>query len=114
MELPQYYRPPGYEGQDIVLKMKKSIYGQVDSPQLFYEHLKRGMTKLGFEPAASDPCLFIHKTHKIMVLNYCNIQIWLGPDNHLIETYVKQLQDLSYHMSLEEKGNLFGFLGIDF
>ena len=52
------------------------------------------MDKLGFEPSASDPCLFIHKEHKIMVLNYCDDQIWLSPDNALIETYVSRLQKI--------------------
>jgi hypothetical protein len=51
------------------LKLKKSLYGQVDSPKLFYEHLCVGMTKLGFVASKSDPCLFLHKKHKIMVLN---------------------------------------------
>jgi Reverse transcriptase (RNA-dependent DNA polymerase) len=30
MELPQYFRPKGYEGQDVILKLNKSIYGQMD------------------------------------------------------------------------------------
>ena len=59
------------EGKDVVLKMNKSIYGQVDSPKLFYEHLSKGMDKLGFVPSDSDPCLFIHSELPIMVLNYC-------------------------------------------
>jgi len=57
MELPQCYRPSGFEHQDIVLRLKKSIYGQVDSPKLFYEHLSCGMSKLGFKPSEADPCL---------------------------------------------------------
>ena len=60
MELPQYYRPIGCSDRDVVLKLNKSLYGQVDSPLLFYEHLSKGMRTLGFEPAESDPCLFIH------------------------------------------------------
>ena len=92
MELPQYYKPRGCEGRDVVLKLNKSIYGQMDLPKLFYEHLCKGMSQLGFQASDSDPCLFIHKTEKIMVLNYCDDQIWLSPDNALIESYVKKLQ----------------------
>ena len=114
MELPQYYRPAGYEDRDVVLRMKKSIYGQVNSPLLFYEHLKVGMEKLGFVACDADPCLYIHKQHQIMVLNYCDDQIWLSPDNALIESYVKQLQDLQYDLTLEDEGDMFGFLGIQF
>jgi hypothetical protein len=120
MEMPQYYRPAGYEDRDVVLRMKKSIYGQVNSPLLFYEHLCVGMAKLGFEPAAADPCLFIHKELQIMVLNYCDDQLWISPDNDLIEEYVTKLKDLQYDLTLEPRGDtfgagsLFGFLGINF
>jgi hypothetical protein len=44
-KIPQYYKPVGLEGQDVVLKLNKSIYDQVDSPKLFYEHLCKGMHK---------------------------------------------------------------------
>ena len=114
MELPQYYKPKDTQGRDVVLKLNKSIYGQMDSPKLFYEHLCKGMTKLGFQSADSDPCLFINKTEKIMVLNYCDDQIWLCPDNAKIEEYVGKLQGLGYDLTLEDKGdNVFGFLGIE-
>ena len=114
MELPQYYRPKGMEGRDLVLKMNKSIYGQIDSPKLFYEHLCKGMDKLGFVPSDSDPCLFIHSKLPIMVLNYCDDQIWLSPDNDLIEKHVKKLQNIGYDLTLEDEGDIFGFLGINF
>ena len=114
MELPQYYRPKGCETKDVVLKLEKSLYGQTDSPKLFYQHLCRGMAKLDFEPSASDPCLFIHKHKQIMVLNYCDDQIWLSPDDALIEEYVMKLKNLGYDLTLEPKGDMFGFLGIDF
>jgi Reverse transcriptase (RNA-dependent DNA polymerase) len=114
MELPQYYRPAELGDRDVVLRMKKSIYGQTNSPKLFYDHLCVGMQQLGFEPTTSDPCLFIHKEHKIMVLNYCDDQIWLSPDNSLIEEYVAKLQNLNYELILEEEGDLFAFLGISF
>jgi len=110
MELPQHCRPSGFEHQDIVLRLKKSIYGQVDSPKLFYEHLSRGMSKLGFEPSEADPCLFLHRELQIMVLNYCDDQIWLSPDNQLIEKYAQSLKDLGYNLELEPWRHL-RFLG---
>ena len=48
-----------------------------------------------------------------MVLNYCDDQIWLSPDNSLIEKYVAQLKH-NYDLTLEPEGNIFGFLGIEF
>jgi Reverse transcriptase (RNA-dependent DNA polymerase) len=85
----------------------------MDSPKLFYEHLCKGMHQLGFKNSESNPCLFIHKTEKIMVLNYCDDQIWLSSDNALIEQYVTKLQNIGYDLSMEDKGdNMFGFLDI--
>jgi hypothetical protein len=72
------------------------------------------MSELGFQQADSDPCLFIHKEHKLMVLNYCDDQIWLSPDDDLIEAYVGKLKDLGYGLTLEKEGDMFAFLGIDF
>jgi hypothetical protein len=114
MELPQFYRPKGQEGKDVVLRLEKSIYGQMDSPKLFYEHLCVGMKAIGFEASLSDPCLFIHKELPIMVLNYCDDQIWLSPSDSSIEDNVKKLAALGYDLTLEPKGDMFGFLGIDF
>ena len=113
MELPQYYRPKGMEDRDVVLKMNKSIYGQLSSPRLFWEHLSKGMDKLGFDSCESDPCCFVHRNLPIMVLNYCDDQIWLSPDNGLIEEHVDKLQKLGYDLTLEDDGDIFGFLGIN-
>jgi len=114
IELPQYYKPKGAENEDVVLKLNKSLYGQANSPKLFWEHLQKGMLKLGFEQTASDPCCFIHKTLKLMVLNYCDDQIWLSPDDRLIEEYAGKLKGLGYDLTLEKEGDMFSFLGIDF
>ena len=41
MELPQYYRPKGaFAGQDVVLKLNKTLYGQGDSPLQWFEFLR--------------------------------------------------------------------------
>jgi len=72
------------------------------------------MSQLGFEPSEADQCLFLHRELQIMVLNYCDDQIWLSPDNKLIEQHVQKLKDLGYDLELEPKGDIFGFLGIEF
>jgi len=72
------------------------------------------MLELGFQPSQSDPCLFLHETEKIMVLNYCDDQIWLCPDNDLIESYVLKLKNLGYDLELESQGDIYSFLGIEF
>jgi hypothetical protein len=48
------------------------------------------------------------------VLNYCDNQIWMSPDNALIEEHIQKLQDLKCNLVLEAEGNMFDFLGISF
>ncbi len=43
IELPAHYKPKGYEHMDVVLRLKKSLYGTVTVPKLFYEHLCKGL-----------------------------------------------------------------------
>ena len=51
----------GYEpanGQDMVLRLNKSLYGQVKAPHLWYEKLKGGLLDCGFTMSKVKPCLF--------------------------------------------------------
>ena len=61
MELPQYYRPSGYDDHDVVLQLQKSIYGQVDSPKLFFAPEQRDAAA-GFCPIIIRPLPF-HTLH---------------------------------------------------
>jgi len=72
------------------------------------------MIQLGFQPSQSDPCLFLHQTKKIVVLNCCDDQIWLCPDNDLTESCVLKLKNLGYNLELESQGDICSFLGIEF
>ena len=72
------------------------------------------MKALDFVQSETDPCLFMHRKHKLTVLNYCDDQIWLSPDEKLIEQYIKKLRDIGYNLTMEPDGNIFAFLGIDF
>ena len=55
-----------------------------------------------------------------MVMNYVDDQLWISPDNALMEDYIGRLKALDYDLTLEPRGDtfgegtLFGFLGINF
>ena len=70
IELPKHYKVRGREHEDLVLDLQKSLYGTVTAPKQFYEHIDAGMRSEGFVPSESDPCLYIHKEHQVMVLKY--------------------------------------------
>lgn len=92
IELPPHYKPKDHQGKDVVLRLRKSLYGTVTAPKLFYEHLTAGMIGEGFIQSPNDPCLFIHKQHKVMVLQCVDDQIWIAKDEKMINMHVQSLQ----------------------
>ena len=61
IELPRYFKSDGGQ-HDVVLKLKKSLYGQAKAARLWYEHLRNGLLERGFVMNKVDTCLFISKT----------------------------------------------------
>ena len=60
IELPRYFKSDG--GQHyVVIKLKKSLYGQAEAARLWYEKLRNGLLERGFVISKVDPCLFMSK-----------------------------------------------------
>ena len=65
-----------YGGQcDVVLRLKKSLYGQAESARLWYEKLWNGLLERGFVMIKVDPYLFMSKT-VICVVYVDNCLFW--------------------------------------
>ena len=49
----------GVEGKEnLVCKLKKSLYGLKQSPRCWNEALNKHLKKMGFEQASSEPCIY--------------------------------------------------------
>ena len=46
---------------DVVLKLKRSLYGQAEAARLWYEKLRNGLLERGFVMRNVDPCMFMSK-----------------------------------------------------
>ena len=46
---------------DVVLKMRTSLYGMRQSPKMFYDKLRLNLLKRNFVESQIDSCLFIHE-----------------------------------------------------
>ena len=57
MEQPEGYVEPGKE--ELVCRLKKSLYGLKQSPRCWNIVFKEFMLSLGFVPSVADPCVFI-------------------------------------------------------
>ena len=61
IELPRNLKSDGGK-HDVVLRLKKSLFGQSEAACLWYEKLQNGLLYQGFVMSKVDPCLFISKT----------------------------------------------------
>lgn len=62
--------PP--EGSNVpatsVLKLKKSLYGLKQSPRLFNQALDKWLQSQGLRPTTADPCLYVQRSGKSVLL----------------------------------------------
>ena len=103
MGLPVKFKP-GH-----VLKLKRSLYGLVQSPKNFFKHLKGNLEKSGFKQSQHDPCLFI--SEKVICLVYVDDCLFFSKHQHDIDTAIEKIKDTG--MDLEKEDDAAGFLGVD-
>jgi hypothetical protein len=93
--------------KDHVLKLVKNLYGQKQAGRVWYQHLRKNLIKLGFQPSEFDECVFYYGTTIFIV--YTDDTILLGPDKKEIETIFKKLKST---FNIEDQGELSDYLGI--
>jgi len=74
--VPQLFDSPN--GPNTVLKLNKSLYGLVQAPLSWYNHLTKGLKETGFSKSNNDPCLFFG--NGMMVLVYMDDCIFFQKD----------------------------------
>ena len=70
LHLPHGFIPAEGFGKEMVLRLKKSLYGQAEAPRLWYEKLKAGLEDKSFRTLQIDPFLFI--SEMVIVVAYVN------------------------------------------
>ena len=68
MSQPEGYEQPGKE--DMVCKLKRSLYGLKQSPRCWNHAFRSFMESIGFEQSAADPCVYIQPTTLSIVAVY--------------------------------------------
>jgi hypothetical protein len=105
--------PPGVileseGGREMVLLLLKNLYGLKDAGLTWYEHLTSGLTKIGFQPTKSDPCVFIRGSNIILIyVDDCVIiSTSEGEGNKILEEIQNQ------GLKLTDEGTMETYLGI--
>ena len=108
------HQPEGFVYQrkeELVCKLKKSIYGLKQSPRCWNTTLDTYLKELGFTQTASDPCIYYRKTGGDML--YIGVYV---DDIILGAKTEKQLQEikdeLSKEFEIKDLGKLKYFLGM--
>ena len=107
--------PQGFVPSDptrsIVLRLLKSLYGLVQAPRVFYEHLGANLRRIGFLPCVDvDPCLWIHHKKQMVVIIWVDDCLFFHKDKREIH---KVIDELGKTMPLTKEENITAFLGIE-
>ena len=110
-------QPPGYVQsgkEELVCKLKKSIYGLKQSPRCWNEKFCEHMRALGFKESGADPCIFIRENEK-KKLEIIAVYV---DDLILIAETLEEIQHmkdcLSETFKMKDMGELRYCLGVNF
>jgi hypothetical protein len=62
MEQPAGFEQYGPNGEEMVWKLKKSVYGIKQAPRNWYKRLRRSMEEKKLTPCKSEPSVYVHRT----------------------------------------------------
>eukprot|EP00957_Ditylum_brightwellii_P056609 4291001-Ditylum_brightwellii.AAC.1 len=89
-----YLHPPAgitinTNGEDVVLKLKKNLYGLKDAGRTWWEHLSSGLEKMGFRQCEADQCVW--KKDGVVIIVYVDDCLIFGNTKELVDDIVTAL-----------------------
>lgn len=106
VDMPKGFTVAGADNA-FVLKLRKSLYGLVQSPRNFFKKLSKALIERGFVQSKIDPCLFIQPT--MLCLVYVDDCIFFAKIKNNIDLMIA---DLKKEFKLEVGGDVSAFLGV--
>ena len=106
--------PKGFDyGKDadegMVLKLRRSLYGLVQAPLYWGNHLKDALEKEGLKQSVSDQCMFIGDD--MILLTYVDDVLFFGKSSSKIEAKIKAIQARGFKLTVED--DVYAFLGVE-
>ena len=104
-----FYSKKG-SSSEIVLRLIKSLYGLVQAPRTFYEHLTDMLAKNGFtnEPNI-DPCLWMNQALGLICVIYVDDCLFFAKQEKSIHNFIDRIRST---MPLKVEKGVTAFLGI--
>ena len=102
----------GKFSENTVLKLNRSLYGLKQAAVCWFDKLKDGLLAQGWtQPLPHlEPCLFVKKG--VICLVYVDDCLFFARDKTQIDTYIKEIQDAGFALSIEK--DVYAFLGVEF
>ena len=113
IEVPEMFADENQNGKEsVVLKLNKSLYGLVQAPRTWYQHLQKGLDKLEFKPSKCDQAMYYGRG--MIIITYVDDTLFFGPDITEIEKVITELEEAGYALTREEgdETSVFSFLGV--
>ena len=111
IEVPAMFADENHNDKEsVVLKLNKSLYGLVQAPRSWYQHLQNGLEKLDFKPSACDSAMYYGRG--MIIITYVDDTLFFGPDLGEIEKVIAELEAAGYALTREEgdKTSVFSLL----
>eukprot|EP00957_Ditylum_brightwellii_P013783 1038588-Ditylum_brightwellii.AAC.2 len=86
-------------GQDLVLKLRKKLYGLKDDERAWWEHLSSGLEQMGFKQCLADQCVW--KRDGIIIIVYVDDCLFFGNDKEKVDAVVL---DISKRFKITAEG----------
>ena len=105
--------PPGVEltrdkEGEMVLRLKRNLYGLKDAGRTWFEHLSEGLLAMGFSPTVSDPCIFT-RGHDMIIL-YVDDCIVISRSEFETNKVYEELKQRGFKTT--DEGSLEEYLGL--
>jgi len=106
-----YLLPDG----SLVVRLKKALYGCIESARLFYENISKVLENYGFVKNSYDPCVF----NKTMYEKQCTIVIHVDDlkiscaDHRGVDDVIGELKRVYGNLNVHQE-DVIDYLGMDF
>lgn len=113
---PELYRPFVRKDGSIVVRLKKALYGCVESAKLWYDHLSSGLKEIGYCVNKLDACVLNKKGKKG---NQCTVCIYVDDlmiscqDQEDIDEVIQHLKDRYKTIKIKDE-KVISYLGMIF
>ena len=91
MSFPENFKSDGGQ-HDVVLKLKKSLYGQAKAARLWYAKLRNGLLERSFVMSKVDLCLFMSKT--VICVVYVDVCLFWACSQSEIKNVMKSFKEV--------------------